>query len=152
MSALTPTLSQRERESKAVIQTIGLTREYQMGSVILHALRGIDLTVYQGDFIALMGASGSGKSTLLSLIGLLDRATAGEYFLEEIEVSSLSRNELADIRGRRIGFIFQNFNLLPRFSAWENVALPLKAARRHRPCAGHTTGSDSCRRTHRQSR
>jgi putative ABC transport system ATP-binding protein len=72
-----------------------------------------------------MGASGSGKSTLLSLIGLLDRATSGKYYLEDVEVSSLTRDELAAIRGRRIGFVFQNFNLLPRFSAWENVALPL---------------------------
>ena len=131
MSAITPTfyptgtMSQRERESKAVIQTIGLTREYQMGNVTLKALRGVELTVHEGDFIALMGASGSGKSTLLSLIGLLDRATAGKYFLEDVEVSSLTRDELAAIRGRRIGFVFQNFNLLPRFSAWENVALPL---------------------------
>ncbi len=111
--------------SKAIIHTVGLTREYQMGNVTLKALRGVELTVHEGDFIALMGASGSGKSTLLSLIGLLDRATTGKYFLEDVEVSSLSRDELANIRGRRIGFIFQNFNLLPRFSAWENVALPL---------------------------
>jgi putative ABC transport system ATP-binding protein len=112
-------------ESGTVIQTIGLTREYQMGAATLKALRGVDLRVHQGDFIALMGASGSGKSTLLSLIGLLDRATAGKYYLEDVEVSSLTRDELAAIRGRRIGFVFQNFNLLPRFSAWENVALPL---------------------------
>jgi putative ABC transport system ATP-binding protein len=111
--------------SNAIIRTLGLTREYQMGNVTLRALRGVELTVHQGDFIALMGASGSGKSTLLSLLGLLDRATAGKYFLEDVEVSSLNRNELANIRGRRIGFVFQNFNLLPRFSAWENVALPL---------------------------
>jgi putative ABC transport system ATP-binding protein len=109
----------------SVIRTVGLIREYQMGAATLKALRGVDLTVNQGDFIALMGASGSGKSTLLSLIGLLDRATAGQYYLEDVEVSSLTRDELADIRGRRIGFVFQNFNLLPRFSAWENVALPL---------------------------
>jgi putative ABC transport system ATP-binding protein len=111
--------------ANAVIRTVGLTREYQMGNITLKALRGVELAVYKGDFIALMGASGSGKSTLLSLIGLLDRATAGEYFLESVEVSSLTRDKLADIRGRRIGFVFQNFNLLPRFSAWENVALPL---------------------------
>ena len=111
--------------TNAVIRTIGLTREYQMGNVTLKALRGVELTVHTGDFIALMGASGSGKSTLLSLIGLLDRATSGKYFLEAVEVSSLTRDELSAIRGRRIGFIFQNFNLLPRFSAWENVALPL---------------------------
>lgn len=111
--------------SKPIIQTQSLTRDYQMGAVTLRALKGVDLIVREGDFLALMGASGSGKSTLLSLIGLLDRATSGEYFLEEVEVSSLTRNQLADIRGRRIGFVFQNFNLLPRFSAWENVALPL---------------------------
>ena len=83
------------------------------------------MSVKAGEFIALMGASGSGKSTLLNLLGLLDRPTSGEYFLEGKPVSSLRRDELADLRGRRIGFIFQNFNLLSRYSAWENVALPL---------------------------
>lgn len=111
--------------SAVVIRTAGLTREYVMGSAILRALRGVNLTVREGEFLALMGASGSGKSTLLSLLGLLDRPTKGEYFLEDVEVSSLSRDELATIRGRRIGFVFQSFNLLPRVSAWENVALPL---------------------------
>lgn len=111
--------------SDAVIRTTGLTREYVMGQAALRALRGVDLTVREGEFLALMGASGSGKSTLLSLIGLLDRPTSGQYWLEKVEVSSLNRDQLATIRGRRIGFIFQNFNLLPRFSAWENVALPL---------------------------
>jgi putative ABC transport system ATP-binding protein len=110
---------------KIVIQTIGLTREYVMGNAIVHALRGVDLTVHAGEFLALMGASGSGKSTLLNMIGLLDRPTAGRYRLEDVEVFSLSRDNLATIRGRRIGFIFQNFNLLPRYSTWENVALPL---------------------------
>jgi len=110
---------------KVVIQTNDLTRAYQIGGATLHALRGANLSVHEGDFLALMGASGSGKSTLLSLLGLLDRATSGKYFLEGVDVSSLTRNQLADIRGRRIGFVFQNFNLLPRFSAWENVALPL---------------------------
>ena len=111
--------------SKIVIQTIGLTREYVMGSAVVHALRGVDLTVQAGEFLALMGASGSGKSTLLNMIGLLDRPTSGQYRLEDVEVFSLSRDNLATIRGRRIGFIFQNFNLLPRHSTWENVALPL---------------------------
>lgn len=110
---------------RVVIDTSGLTREYVMGSTILRALRGVDLTVHEGEFVALMGASGSGKSTLLSLLGLLDRPTKGQYRLEDTEVSSLTRDEQATIRGRRIGFIFQNFNLLPRVSAWENVALPL---------------------------
>ncbi len=110
---------------KIVIQTIGLTREYAMGNAFVHALRGVDLTVYAGEFLALMGASGSGKSTLLNMIGLLDRPTSGQYKLEEVEVFSLSRDELAAIRGRRIGFVFPNFTLLPRYSTWENVALPL---------------------------
>src|SRR5512146_368538 len=110
---------------KVLIQTVGLTREYTMGAVTVRALRGVDLTVHRGEFLALMGASGSGKSTLLNMIGLLDRPTSGRYRLEDLEVFSLRRDELAAIRGRRIGFIFQNFNLLPRYSTWENVALPL---------------------------
>jgi putative ABC transport system ATP-binding protein len=96
-----------------------------MGSATVHALREVNLMVQAGEFVALMGASGSGKSTLLSLLGLLDRPTAGGYWLEDVEVSSLNRNALADLRSKRIGFIFQSFNLLPRLSAWENVALPL---------------------------
>ena len=111
--------------AKTVIQTIRLTRQYLMGNTVVHALRGVDLTVCAGEFLALMGASGSGKSTLLNMIGLLDRPTSGQYRLEDVEVFSLSRDNLATIRGRRIGFIFQNFNLLPRYSTWENVALPL---------------------------
>jgi len=108
-----------------IIRTEGLTRTYTMGSVTIHALRSVDLAVGQGEFVALMGASGSGKSTLLSLLGLLDRPTSGDYWLEGTQVSALGRNALADVRGKRIGFIFQSFNLLPRLSAWENVALPL---------------------------
>jgi putative ABC transport system ATP-binding protein len=108
-----------------VIRTEKITRTYAMGGNTITALREADLEVQVGEFIALMGASGSGKSTLLNLLGLLDRATSGEYWLEEKPVSSLRRDELSDLRGRRIGFIFQNFNLLSRLSAWENVALPL---------------------------
>jgi putative ABC transport system ATP-binding protein len=111
--------------SNPVIRTEGLARSYRMGSATVQALRGVDLTVSAGEFVALMGTSGSGKSTLLSLLGLLDRPTAGAYWLEGVQVSSLSRNALAKLRGARIGFIFQSFNLLPRLSAWENVALPL---------------------------
>ena len=109
----------------AIIRTETLTRTYQMGSATVHALRGVSLTVASGEFVALMGTSGSGKSTLLSLLGLLDRPTAGEYWLEDVPVASLNRNALSELRGQRIGFIFQSFNLLPRLSAWENVALPL---------------------------
>jgi putative ABC transport system ATP-binding protein len=108
-----------------VIRTEKLTRAYVMGDTVVTALRDADLTVQAGEFIALMGASGSGKSTLLNLLGLLDRPTSGEYFLEGKPVSTLKRDELAELRGRRIGFIFQNFNLLARYSAWENVAMPL---------------------------
>ena len=115
----------RAATKEAVIRTEKLTRSYSMGESLITALRDAHLTIHAGEFIALMGASGSGKSTLLNLIGLLDRATSGEYWLEGKPVSSLRRDELSDLRGRRIGFIFQNFNLLPRLSAWENVALPL---------------------------
>ncbi len=108
-----------------VIRTEKITRTYSMGSTVVTALREADITIHAGEFIALMGASGSGKSTLLNLLGLLDRATSGEYWLEGIPVSSMRRDELAELRGRRIGFIFQNFNLLPRLSAWEKVALPV---------------------------
>ena len=111
--------------SNPVIRTEKITRTYSMGETIVTALREADLTVHPGEFIGLMGASGSGKSTLLNVIGMLDRATSGEYWLEGKPVSSLRRDELSDLRGGRIGFIFQNFNLLPRLSAWENVALPL---------------------------
>lgn len=111
--------------NKPVIRTEKLTRTYAMGETIIAALREADLRVEAGEFIALIGASGSGKSTLLSLLGLLDRPTSGEYWLEGKPVSSLRRDQLAELRGMRIGFIFQNFNLLPRYSAWENVALPL---------------------------
>ncbi|MEW6400847.1 MAG: ABC transporter ATP-binding protein [Chloroflexota bacterium] len=108
-----------------VIRTENLTRTYAMGSSTVHALREVNLNVEEGEFIALMGASGSGKSTLLSLLGLLDRPSSGSYWLEGAQVSTLKRDALAEVRGKRIGFIFQNFNLLPRLSAWENVALPL---------------------------
>jgi putative ABC transport system ATP-binding protein len=111
--------------NEPVIRAEKLTRSYPMGETVVAALRDADLAVYPGEFIALMGASGSGKSTLLNLPDLLDRPTSGQYFLEGRPVSSLRRDQLSDLCGRRIGFIFQNFNLLSRYSAWENVALPL---------------------------
>jgi putative ABC transport system ATP-binding protein len=118
-------MTAKRAEGAPVIRTAGLARSYQMGAATVSALRGVDLTVQAGEFVALMGASGSGKSTLLHLLGCLDRPTAGSYWLEGVEVSSLSRDALAEVRSQRIGFVFQSFNLLARFTAWENVALPL---------------------------
>jgi putative ABC transport system ATP-binding protein len=111
--------------SAPVIETRGITRVYEMGAATVAALRGVDLTVGAGEMIAVMGASGSGKSTLMNVIGCLDRPTAGTYLLDGERVDRLSRDALADLRNRRLGFVFQGFNLLPRMSALENVELPL---------------------------
>lgn len=108
-----------------VIVTKKLTKVYQMGAVRVHALKGIDMTVRRGEFVAIMGASGSGKSTLMNMLGCLDQPTAGDYFLDGKNVNSLDRNEYAEIRNQKIGFVFQGFNLLARTTALENVELPL---------------------------
>jgi putative ABC transport system ATP-binding protein len=114
---------------KAVIQLQDIHKTYHTGDVDVHAVRGASLEIFPGEFVALMGASGSGKSTMMNIIGCLDRPTRGRYLLEGIDVSQLSRDELADIRNQRIGFVFQGFNLLARTSALENVELPMLYAR-----------------------
>ncbi len=112
-------------EKKPVISVRNLAKSYQMGTTTVKALQQIDLDIYSNEFVALMGPSGSGKSTLMNLIGCLDTPTGGEYLLGGESVSAMDDNQLANIRNRRIGFVFQTFNLLPRLSALENVALPL---------------------------
>src|SRR5437879_10856576 len=108
-----------------VILTHHLTREYQMGGEVVHALRGVSIQIKRNEFVAVMGPSGSGKSTLMNLIGSLDTPTAVEYWLNSQKVSDLSDDQLARIRNKEIGFVFQTFNLLPRASALHNVELPL---------------------------
>src|ERR671918_1378174 len=109
----------------AVIVTRNLTREYDMGGEIVRALRGVDVTIRKNEFVAVMGPSGSGKSTLMNLIGCLDSPTQGEYWLNGHRVSELEDDELARIRNKEIGFVFQTFNLLPRATSLHNVELPL---------------------------
>jgi putative ABC transport system ATP-binding protein len=120
----------------ALVQLKDVTKVYRMGDVELAALRGVSLEIAQGEFTAIMGASGSGKSTLMNLLGCLDRPTAGSYLLEGQDISVLSNDQLASLRNQTLGFVFQNFNLLARTSALENVELPLlysgvPAAERH---------------------
>jgi putative ABC transport system ATP-binding protein len=108
-----------------VIRLVEITRHFKVGLEVVRALRGVSTVIQKNEFVALMGASGSGKSTLMNLIGCLDTPTSGQYFLSGSDVSKLNDNELAEIRNKEIGFIFQTFNLLPRSTALENVMLPL---------------------------
>ena len=110
---------------KAIIDIRDMKRNFQMGNETVHALKGIDLTIREGEFVTIMGPSGSGKSTLLNILGCLDRPSSGDYILDGISVKDMSKNELAHIRNTKIGFIFQSYNLLARTSAIENVELPL---------------------------
>ena len=113
-----------------VIETAQLVKTYTTGSTEVHALKGIDLAVEKGEFIAIMGTSGSGKSTLMNLLGCLDTPTSGSYLIDGVRVDGLDRNALAALRNEKIGFVFQGFNLLPRTSAVENVELPMLYDRR----------------------
>ena len=110
---------------KTLIEIKQLKKVYDSGEVQVEALRGIDLTIPQGDFVAIMGASGSGKSTLMNILGCLDTPTSGDYILDGVEVKKMNRNELAEFRNQKLGFVFQSFNLLTRTSVLDNVMLPL---------------------------
>jgi len=130
-------------ERELVMRTEGLTKVYTMGKAEVRALQGVDLTVESGEMIAIVGASGSGKSTLMNIIGCLDYPTSGTYYLDGVHVENLSRNELADIRNSKIGFVFQGFNLLSRTSAIENVELPLLYDRSRRKLAIRKTAEEA---------
>ena len=114
-----------DSSASVTVRLENVEKTYRTGEVDVHAVRGVSLEIARGEFVALMGASGSGKSTLMNILGCLDRSTTGRYFLDGEDVSSLSRDQLADVRNRKLGFVFQSFNLLARTSALENVELPL---------------------------
>jgi len=126
-----------------LIRVEHLVKTYFLGEVRVPALKGVDLTIQAGECVAIMGASGSGKSTFMNILGCLDRPTDGKYLLEEKDVSGLSRDELAEIRNQKIGFVFQNFNLLGRTSALENVELPLYYRRDHSSRDRHRTAVEA---------
>ncbi|MCI6875206.1 MAG: ABC transporter ATP-binding protein [Parabacteroides sp.] len=110
---------------KEIIRLDHIRRDFQVGDEIVHALRGVSFTIYEGEFVTIMGTSGSGKSTLLNTLGCLDTPTSGEYYLDGVSVRTMGKNARATLRNRKIGFVFQNYNLLPKTTAIENVELPL---------------------------
>ena len=115
----------------ALVRLLDVHKVYRTGEMEVPAVRGVCLEIKRGEFVALMGASGSGKSTLMNILGCLDRPSSGQYFLDDADVSGLNRDQLAEIRNRKVGFVFQNFNLLPRTSARENAELPLIYSAEH---------------------
>ena len=148
-------------ERQSIIKVENLKRTFVVGSEEVHALKGVSFDICQGEFVSIMGSSGSGKSTLLNILGCLDQPTSGEYYIDGISVRERSKNELSEIRNRKIGFVFQSYNLLPRTSALENVELPLvynpdvgwsTATRGHCPRFGERPCHCVGRRSHRQSR
>jgi putative ABC transport system ATP-binding protein len=110
---------------KSIIDIRNLKKDYHVGEVIVHALRGIDLKITEGEFVAIMGASGSGKSTMLNIVGCLDKPSSGDYFIDGVDVNTLNKDATARLRNKKLGFVFQSYNLLSRTTALENVELPL---------------------------
>lgn len=133
----------KDKDKKVVIEPQDIKRDFQVGDEAVHALRGVSFKIYEGEFVTIMGKSGSGKSTLLNQLGCLDTPTSGEYYLDGVPVREMSRSQRAVLRNRKIGFIFQNYNLLPKTTAVENVEAPADVQPR---CIGQGASSARHRR------